>query len=125
MKKIRKPIPFDVDETLIKDEPAPWQYKTHPKEEADDEFKRPIMMNYYGMRRVRWPHKRHIELLKARHAIGDTILVWSANGIAWAEEVVERLGLAHLVHYAADKPTGMFDDKDVADWAPRVWLEDK
>lgn len=112
MRKIKRPAMFDVDETLIKDTPAGWQREG-------------IEMDYYGMPRVRWPHKRHIELLRAQHIRGKTIVVWSANGWKWAEEVVTKLGLTDIVSFICDKPTEYFDDKDIEEWAPRVYVEDK
>jgi phosphoserine phosphatase len=49
---------------------------------------------------------------------GNTIVVWSAGGGAWAAKVVKALKIEKYVHCTLTKPDFYFDDKDVAEWFP-------
>lgn len=70
------------------------------------------------------PHKPHIKLLKNRHKRGSTIIVWSANGYAWAENVVRALELEPYVHFIMSKPQAYVDDLTAAEiLGERMYLQ--
>ena len=104
---------FDVDGTLIKEEPGIHQT-----------YKDAIELDYYGMKRIRYAHKRMVELVKAHKLRGFIIEVHSANGKPWADEVVDKLGIREYVAKTDTKPQVCFDDKPAEEWMPRVWVED-
>lgn len=115
---------FDVDGTLIKER---WDVSDEfifPGE-ATIRYRDPLELDYYGMKRLCWPHKRHIELLKAYKKRGFTVAVWSANGKEWADEVVDKLGIREFVDATGGKPRGFIDDLPLTDWSHLFWLEDK
>ncbi len=125
----RSEIQFDVDETLVKDEPSDWQIRDKSKHvehyDLSKDGKLPIMFDYYGIPRVRWVHKRHRDLVLSHYKRGCDILVQSANGKPWADEVVDKLCLDKYVHETKKKPHVMFDDKAPSEWCSIVWVEDK
>lgn len=55
-------------------------------------------------------HKEHIELVKALHAIGWNIVIWSQGGSDHAEKVVQATGLKEYVHAIMPKPENYLDD---------------
>lgn len=60
-------------------------------------------------------HDEHVTLLRSLKAVGYTVVVWSAGGSAWAERVVQQLGLAECVDVIVSKPSLWIDDyKDPA-----------
>ncbi len=105
---------FDVDETLL--------MAARPKTFRDGQIKS-VKLDYYGTPRVRWPHIRHIEIIKAHKARGFYIRVFSANGWRWAEQAVKALGLEDYVDIAETKDQVIFDDKPDCG-IPVVWVED-
>lgn len=56
------------------------------------------------------PHDQHIHHLKESSKHGVTIIVWSAGGYQWAEEVVKKLGLEDYVDAVMSKPSKYIDD---------------
>lgn len=62
------------------------------------------------------PHEPHVRLLLDQKARGRCIIVWSKNGYAWAEAVVNALGLASTVDYVMTKPSAYVDDTPVSEW---------
>jgi len=56
-----------------------------------------------------------VALLKALAGNGNYIIVWSGNGIANSEEVVERLGLKNYVNAIMDKTTDVRPDLTIDD----------
>ena len=85
MYKMKEPIVCcDVDDTLI----------LFAVEGGVDNHPDAIEMSCGPLSTVKVvPHKRHIEYLKNLHANGFHIIVWSAAGMEWAAEAVEKLGL--------------------------------
>lgn len=105
---------FDVDNTLIlwdEAEPSP------DRVQFQDPFN-PDRFWDFGI------HRAHVELLKLIAERGDTVVVWSAAGLEWAETVVEALDLWDHVSYILQKPDSLFDDerKDLIIPEPR-WLK--
>jgi hypothetical protein len=95
----------DVDETLILIDEIP--------DGVDPSTLVKIRMNKnkpdawcWGMR-----HERHIELLRQMAARGFAIVVWSSGGEAWADYIVDVLGLDGLVDATCGKPDWYADDK--------------
>lgn len=92
---------IDCDETLVM-----WGVKakkgqkvvaiTNPHDGSQD---------YFGV------HKGHVKILKDRKARGSYIVVWSAGGYAWANQVVKALGLELYVDLVMTKPHAYIDDK--------------
>ena len=98
---------FDVDDTLV-------EWKLCSDREADavkivDESGRV----FYKKAIV-----AHIEELKNQKMTGNTVVVWSAGGGAWAETVVKALGIEEYVDVCLTKPDFYYDDKDVSEWFP-------
>lgn len=65
---------------------------------------------------ARVPHKKHIELLKRMHGRGRYIVVWSGNGVKWAESVIKTLGLEKYVDVVMSKPICYVDDYPSSQW---------
>lgn len=81
-----------------------------------------ILMNYYGNPEIKVPMNENINLLKAQKARGYEVIVHSANGFAWAKEVVEKLGLQEYVDEVATKPLKYMDDLPADEWMQRVFI---
>lgn len=112
MKKItnQQRVMVDVDETLCR----------NPKEDDVDIF----YANYYGMETPQVPINSNIRLLMAYKARGFEITVHSANGVDWAEEIINKLKLENYVDWVATKPTSYVDDRDANDWMQRVFVSE-
>ena len=92
---------FDVDNTLVF-----WDKDFVNESDGKLQFN-------YGSRLVYLkPHSFHPTFLKHCFNRGDTVIVWSQNGYAWAEQVVHKLGLENHVTYIMSKPNRHIDDKD-------------
>lgn len=61
----------------------------------------------------------HIAELKNQKLTGNTVVVWSAGGGAWAAIVIKALKLEEYVDVCLTKPDFYYDDKDVTDWFPK------
>jgi hypothetical protein len=57
------------------------------------------------------PHKFHIMFLKHCHNRGDFVILWSKNGVSWAEQVAKKLGLTKYIDLCMSKPSRHVDDK--------------
>ncbi len=92
-------ITFDVDDTLVM-----WDDPYRP---ADDklEFTSVSGTTYYLK-----PHAKHIELLKDHFNRGYFVIVWSAGGYEWANDVLTTLNLNAYRHLVMSKPTKYVDD---------------
>jgi predicted HAD superfamily phosphohydrolase YqeG len=105
-------ICVDIDETLI-------LWKKATKGDKVVSFRDP----YDGSLHYVVPHNPHIKILRDRKTRGATIIVWSASGWQWAEQVVKALNLQEYVDYIASKPIAYIDDKPVEEWmAERIYL---
>ncbi len=102
----------DVDQTLII-----WgKIKKDKKSVA-------ITSPYSGEQHLVMIHTAHVKILKDRKARGSTIIVWSANGHAWAEVVVKALKLEEYVDIAMSKPYAYMDDKKAKEiMGERIYL---
>lgn len=70
------------------------------------------------------PHRAHIKILKDRKGRGAYNVVWSAGGWAWAQSVVEALGLEAYVDMCMSKPCAYVDDKPCQEWlVDRIYLK--
>ena len=65
------------------------------------------------------PCKENIEQLK-RHALrGNSVVVWTAAGCAFAVALVKALGIEKYVTACVSKPTFLLDDKDPSEFMPK------
>lgn len=91
---------FDVDDTL-----ALWPKDFRINKVGRVEFE-------YGEEKVYLEeHSYHTMFLKHCFNRGDYVIVWSANGSAWAEKVVKAFGLDKHVDIVIQKPSRHIDDK--------------
>lgn len=117
MKVIREEIIVycDVDKTLVK-----WPMFYH----TQNAQKGLLMFDYYGTQVWLKEHRAHIDLLKSYKKRGFFVHVMSANGVQWAEEVVNRLNLAEYVDLVSTKPLKYMDDKPWDSFCNRIYLPD-
>lgn len=106
-------VSWDIDNTLLMDTPGEGQ------KESDA-----IVLDYYGMPRKRWPHRRHIELLKSHKERGFYNRLHSANGHTWALEAARKLELTTYIDAIETKCRVFVDDKPVVDWSDCFCLPD-
>lgn len=107
-----RPVLFDVDGTLII--PAPNRY-IRPKDSPEY-----IAFNYYGSIQYHKPKPYIVDLLKAHYARGIDVHVMSANGKAWVDEVLAKLGLTEYVAFTSGKYAKYFDDMHADTWMTHV-----
>lgn len=103
-------ILVDVDKTLI----TPTQYH----------LKNGIEFNYYGTTVYHKKLYNNISLMKAQKARGYEVIVHSANGWKWAEEVIKVLKLEEYVDEVATKPLKYIDDLPADQWMTRIFIEE-
>ncbi len=105
---------IDVDNTI-----ASWFEPTLPGHGK-------ISISFAGETVYLTPHNYHIQLVKMYKARGYTTFVWSANGVAHAKQVVEKLGLPDYVDFVLTKPCKHMDDSEDAAsiLGPRVFIDD-
>lgn len=103
-------ILVDIDKTLITPCPASNDYA--------------MSFDYYGALVYHKAMRNNILLLKAQKARGYEVIVHSANGWAWAKEVVRVLGLETFVDEIATKPLKYMDDKPADEWMARIFVEE-
>ena len=92
-------IYFDTDDTLVC-----WEMHNNPNA---------IPFICYGKEYKLVPHTEHIKMLKKFKADGFQIVVWSAGGREWVEEVVNKLFLNDYVDVMLSKPSFYVDDVEV------------
>jgi phosphoglycolate phosphatase-like HAD superfamily hydrolase len=103
--KTNQMVPFDVDDTLIM-----WHAEDLSKAiQIDDPYIKGCTYNLV-------PHEGHIQLMKKYKARGFTIVVWSAGGVDWAENVVKALKLEEFVDAVFTKPCRYVDDLKCSEW---------
>lgn len=109
MIKFKGPIAFfDVDDTLV-------SWKCYPKRSKNSiGFNDPTGTTYLNS------IQEHIDAMKLHKLRGHTIIVWSAGGEDWAEEVVKKLGLEEYVNAVMPKPDWFYDDLPAAEFMPEV-----
>lgn len=98
---------FDVDETLI-------QHCAYT-DDCEVEVEDPIADRIITVNK----HYQHIRLLKEEKARGRYIVVWSAGGYQWAENVIKALDLSIYVDLVMTKPLAYVDDKPITEWLSR------
>lgn len=99
---------FDVDDTLVM-----WSWP----EQKDNETIVISAAEEPALHNIRvWPHKEHANRLKQFKARGQSVVVWSQGGWAWAKAVVEALGLQLYVDAIMTKPKWIFDDLPASAW---------
>ncbi len=103
--------PFDVDGTLIT------KFTYH---RVDD---KQLELDYYGIKVYAKPLIGQINFMKSLKARGYGIVVWSANGAPWADEVVKKLELSKLVEAIVTKPSFCVDDKPPSEWMKQVLID--
>lgn len=71
------------------------------------------------------PHKKHIDQLIRHKMRGHTVVVWSAGGYDWAEQVVKTLQLEQYVDLVISKPKWIYDDVPANQILPTIqWMPD-
>lgn len=113
-------VPIDVDGTLIDRLP------TDIDPNSIKNMFVTVDLNYYGKPVVKRIMKENIELLKSYKKRGYEVIVHSANGWKWCQEVVEKLGLTEFVDEVATKPMKYVDNEPADSWCQQVFIpEDK
>jgi hypothetical protein len=102
------PVPFDCDDTLVI-----WDY---PPEKLSECIYLKIDITEIPL----LPHKKHIEELKKHKARGHRVIVWSAGGWEWANEVVKKLELEEFVDVVMSKPRWFYDDLPSTEFMPEI-----
>jgi len=104
------PLPVDIDQTLV-------LYKDINKAK-----KGRIPFEYGGKIIYLTTHDMNIACVKD---CKSAMIAWSANGEAWAKEVITGLGLLDYFDYYMQKPKEYIDDKDVSKWMnSRIWIDE-
>ena len=109
-------IPFDIDGTLITrfDQGDP----VVPLDTVE------ILSPYDGELKFRKPHWPHINLLNNYLARGAQLIVWSKNGVRWAEAVLSAQGIEHENIIVMTKPIVHVDDQPCETWmGERVFMK--
>lgn len=109
--KFKEPIVFfDVDDTLVS-----WEHYGTFKE-GMIEFTSPNSNHPMWLE----PVPEHIKAMKNHKLRGHTVVVWSAGGADWAEEVVIKLGLRPYVDVVMSKPNWYYDDIPSNEFLPEI-----
>jgi|CXWL01.1.fsa_nt_gi FMN phosphatase YigB (HAD superfamily) len=109
-------VAFDIDDTLVI-----WSEEMDKSGPDFMEFKCPYTNESLFLK----PHKSHINLLKKYKARNFGVMIWSAGGAPWAQEVINKLGLNEYVDLILTKPSRYVDDLDVASWiGNRVYIKE-
>lgn len=105
---------FDVDDTLVL-----WDVEKHCRDTQSV-----LVIDPYDGIPVRLAvHEPHVKLLMNHKARGTVIVVWSQGGYAWAEAVINALGLTDFVDLVMTKPRAYVDDLAVTAWmSERIYI---
>lgn len=123
--KCVKPSYFDVDDTLITWRPSEDDREERGKDcswllttlDLDETGK--VYLKQKKEDDAFIPHRSNIEQLKEHKRRGHTIIVWSAGGWRWAEQAIRLLGLEDYVDLVIEKPSFVYDDKQVHEFMPK------
>lgn len=96
---------FDVDSTLV-------FAATDLPQDYTGQFHWIVFINEQDF----YVHHIHVNKIKEFKARGHNVVVWSAGGSDWAEQVVIALELSAHVDLIIEKPRWYFDDKPVNEW---------
>ena len=109
--KFKEPIVYcDCDDTLVM-----WgAYPYHPEGEFCMEFEDPVTHGTLYLK----INKKQVDQLKEHKIRGHTIIVWSAGGADWAQEVVRQCGLSGVVDAVMSKPDWFYDDIPASEFMP-------
>ncbi len=111
-----RPIPWDVDGTLIEHIRQTATYD-HPEELVW--VKDTVRGKTVAVKRM----EANIRLLEEEFSRGAYVIVWSRSGNQWAKEVIKALRLTKKVHLVLTKPIVYVDDLPVEEWmTTRVFL---
>jgi hypothetical protein len=94
-------VHVDVDDTIINWEPTPLCYE--------------VMIN----NKLFYANMKVIDKMERLKARGYYIIVWSAAGAQWANDVVTACGLTKTVDLCMSKPRFIIDDKPPGEWLER------
>lgn len=116
---------IDVDDTLVMWPQNPFVRQYVGPETRDPFDLRFLPFDNYGSTVWLRPNEKNIKLLKSYKQRGYFVIVHSANGWAWAEDVVKKLMLSESVDMIMTKPAKYVDDLPADGWMMRVYLKDE
>jgi phosphoserine phosphatase len=110
----QKIICFDVDDTLVLySGNRSWGKNNKEAVKFRDPY---ISKEYFDSYLYLKPNIEVIELLKTYKAAKWTVIVWSAGGWQWAQEVTKTLGIEEYVDICMSKPERYVDDNPCTVW---------
>lgn len=116
---------IDVDDTLVMwpDNPFQPQFKdsSAPVKAIDPTY---MPFDNYGETVYLKPHDKNIQLLKSYKERGYLVIVHSANGYQWANEVVSKLLLRQYIDFVMTKAMKYVDDLPAHEWMQRVYINE-
>lgn len=68
---------------------------------------------------------KHVESLIRHAKRHHFVVVWSAGGVSWADQIVKELGLEPYVDQIMSKPRWYCDDKPADKWMERYYYDPK
>lgn len=93
---------FDVDETIVH-----WHSSDDPTtdmwvivQDKDKHIEKRVRIN-----------TKTVDKIKGHAQVGHFVIVWSAGGYAWANAVINELGLNSFVNMVSTKPKWYVDDE--------------
>lgn len=114
-------VAVDVDETLILHDTQ--GFTKEFLEQSGIQFVN-VQDPYDGATRSFIVHEKHVKLLKDNKLRGFHIVVWSNNGKAWSQAVVNALNLNEFVDDCMAKPVKLIDDVSPNEFMPKpVYLQ--
>lgn len=117
-------VTIDCDDTLVM---WPENQKIFPYNQSHTQpypGSLPVPDPYDGSLNHLTPHQKHIDLVKKYKGRGYLVIVWSAGGVKWAEQVVKALALEPFVDIVLSKPSKYVDDLHCEKWmGQRVYIK--